>query len=230
MNLFDLEIIHYVNSFAHRSWFIDRFVDFIGSSPLFKGGMIIPILWWLWFSKNKEDNAKEYVLTTILLSGIGLFIARAMALLLPFRLRPIHDPSVQFNFPYGVDEVSLEGWSSFPSDHAVLFFTLATGIFVLSKYLGSFAFVYSFIFICLPRIYLGLHSPTDIIVGILLGIGIGALVKCGSVRRLMTGRFLEWEREKPGAFYACFFIVNYQMVILFEPLREFAHRLLIVFR
>jgi len=63
---------------------------------------------------------------------MAIVAGRGLLYLLPFRAMPIL--SSEFNFPFQIDVFSeLNTMSSFPSDHAILFFSFATGIFLISK-------------------------------------------------------------------------------------------------
>ena len=63
---------------------------------------------------------------------------------------------------------------SFPSAHAT--FSLMMAI-LLAQWFPRYRFIFYIVagFICWTRIYLGLHYPTDIIVGVILGYGITKL-------------------------------------------------------
>src|SRR5690348_14281699 len=52
---------------------------------------------------------------------------------LPYRARPIDNPSFNYNLPYPVNHSDAKDWSSFPSDHAILSVGLAAGIFCAWK-------------------------------------------------------------------------------------------------
>jgi len=230
MNSFDLQIIQYVNGYARHWRYFDEWLRCIELNDIFKGGMIVPLLWWIWFRKKEDRETKEYILSTIMMSLAALLIARLLAAALPFRLRPIHNAAIHFIMPYGVRQETLEGWSSFPSDHAVFFFALATGITFVSRRLGCFALLYTFLIICLTRIYLGFHNPTDIMAGALLGIGAGGVVYFRKIRKVLTRRALEWDKKKPEAFYVCFLLISIQMVILFSNIRDLGHHFFSFFR
>ena len=186
----------------------------------------MPMLWLVWFNKHDNDKNKEYMAATIVASLLAIAIARTVALILPYRPRPIFNTGISFQAPFSLDGSSLDGWSSFPSDHAVFFFTLATGLFLVNRLVGSIAIIYSFIVICLPRIYVGHHYPTDIIAGIVLGTCIGCTVRSERIRKIMTTRLLAWEQSYPHYFYVCLFVLTSQMFYLFDPVRILSRKLL----
>ena len=221
MNAFDLAILRYVNQFPQHSWLLDKGMGFVSHNNLFKGGIFTMLLWWAWFKQEKRPSHHRAQIISTLLSGVvAIAVARALALLLPFRVRPLQEASVHFVLPYGRMPDWFEGWSSFPSDHAVLFFTLATGLFLLHRTIGIFALVYSLVFIAAPRVYVGIHYPTDILAGALIGIVIALLgnhylVKNKHIRSLVTLSYV-----KPELFYPVFFLFTYQIADLFDSSRE----------
>lgn len=73
---------------------------------------------------------------------------------------------------------------SFPSGHAAFFFGLATAVFLFSKKesprsgfqrLISIIFLLAGLLICLARVFAGLHYPSDVLAGALIGIFFGWL-------------------------------------------------------
>lgn len=176
MNTFDLNVMTYINEFSRYSMTLDNLVHFLSGNPLLKGGVLVTIIWWAWFQSDecRSDN-REHITSTVLCCVLAMMLARVLALTSPFRLRPLHEEGLGFLLPYGVVETTLDGWSSFPSDHAVLFFALSIGLLFVSRKVGAFALAYTVLFIALPRIYLGLHYPTDIIAGAIIGMTIALL-------------------------------------------------------
>lgn len=217
MNSFDFAIIRFVIAFANRSEAFDRLVLYVANADLLKGGALITVLWWAWFRhEGKEARSREIVLATLAGCLVALFLARALALVLPFRLRPV----LAFPAQGGPRPEHLYEWSAFPSDHATLFFALATGLTFTARRLGALVLAYVVVAICLPRIYLGWHYPTDVIAGAVLGSAVAYGANTDAVRAPIARRCFAWRRQHPGLFYAAFFLLGYQIATLFSDLRE----------
>lgn len=156
MNYFDTSVIKFLNEFSQKSFFFDSLMAFFADNIFIKGGILVSILWFFWFSKsNRITFIRERIIIGMFSCIVSLFVARGMSNLLSFRLRPRYNPQLHFLIPYNSVHNELISWSSFPSDHAVLYFVLATGIFLISKKIGIFSYLYVFFIICFPRIYLG---------------------------------------------------------------------------
>lgn len=220
MNPFDLTIIRFVNGFAHHSVFFDTFVYLLGNN-LLKGGVVVALLWWAWFrADGKQIENRQYLLCGIVACLLSIVVARAMADTLPYRERPLRNPAVHFQLPYGDDTEALIHWSAFPSDHAALFFALATAVFFAWRTAGILCFCHVFFLICLPRIYLGFHHPTDILAGAAIGIGIASLARNDRVRKAVWRAATPWLEGSPGSFYACMFLMTFQIATLFAEVRD----------
>lgn len=221
MNFFDSTIIDFTNQFAQRSSDVDALIYFLSGNHLVKGGFLLIIFWWGWFRVNKyQPHVQLHLITTLFSSITAIIVARSLAKSLPFRLRPIHDESIGFTLPYSMEPTILDGWSSLPSDHAVLFYALSAGMFYISKRVGIFALIYTTLFIGLPRIYLGLHYPTDILVGAFIGITITAVCNSNYFIVNKAQSVLGWSHSKPEFFYPTFFIITYQIADMFNSSRS----------
>jgi len=220
MSSLDSSILSYLDRFARTSWVFDHAVVFLSENKLLKGGVLMVLVWWAWFrTENKGSTEREHLIATILSCAVALLVGRILVLALPFRLRPLHEASLNFVRPYGVAENSLANLSSFPSDHAVLFFALATGLFFISRALGAFALFYTIMAIMLPRIYLGLHYPSDILAGAAVGASISWLgnTRLPQTRAIQCITSLSWSR--PMYFYPMQFLATYQIADLFDNSR-----------
>jgi undecaprenyl-diphosphatase len=179
------------------------------------------LLWWAWFrNRATSERDRGYVISGIVLSVVALLITRCIALMVPFRLRPRYIPGLHFHLPSGSANYDMIDWSSFPSDHAVLYFCLATCIFFISRKAGAFALLHAFFVVCMTRIYLGIHYPTDILAGMAIGVGTASLSLNHRVRELIARPAQRWMDKSPRSFYP---ILSLSMLIIateFDPLRE----------
>ncbi len=223
VNPFDAGILHLVNQFAQRSWLLDKSVVFISEDPFTAGGIATTFFWWAWFRKSdQQTKQRKVILSGLALSFIALFVARGLALLLPFRVRPFLVTELGFRPPFGANEYyqDLIHWSAFPSDHAVLYFSLATCILLVSRNAGILAYSHAFFVVCMPRIYLGEHYPTDILAGAVLGIGISSLCMNKKLQDMIADRPLRLLDASPAAFYACFYLCTFLFATNFNSVRK----------
>ncbi|WP_427911416.1 phosphatase PAP2 family protein [Ramlibacter sp. MMS24-I3-19] len=220
MNALDSWTMTHINVFARKSWVFDQAVAFLSVNYLLKGGVLMLFVWWAWFrSDGRDAKERDHIIATMIGCVVALAVGRLLVILLPFRIRPLHEIGLSFVTPYGVSEDALGKLSSFPSDHAVLFFALVTGLFFVSRALGVFALLYSIVMVALPRMYLGLHYPTDLLAGALIGVAICWLANVHLVksRAVQSIKELSWSRA--SYFYPALFLVTYQIADLFENSR-----------
>ncbi len=225
MNPFDAGILHAVNRFAGRWPAFDVFVYVLSNLNLFKGGLVLTALWAVWFCGR--PSARETVLATLFGSFVSLGIARGVANLLPYRQRPADNLSLHFQLPVGMSTEHLIHWSAFPSDHAALFVGVATGVLLVSRKAGGLLLAYCVVAIFFPRLYLGIHHPTDLLAGGLLGF-LCVLGTCLSQARDQIGRpLLRLAERRPAVFYAALFLVTFETSELFEGARYFVRAIIL---
>ena len=232
MNPFDANIIHFLNHFARQSHFRDYFIYTVSTNRLLTTAFLASILWWAWFrndgnGKSCEQAAalsedRKTITAGIILCVLAIFAARALAVLLPFRERPLRNPALHFQLPFGLDINNLFGWSSFPSDHATFFFALGMTVFCLSRRLGIAVWCYAFFVACVPLVYQGIHYPTDILAGALLGAAIGSLNLNKRIRASLSSAPLRWVEQSPRTFYPCLFLITFLFGVMFNPVRLIA--------
>lgn len=220
MNPLDAAILRFLNQYAQRSYAFDSLVGLFETNTLIKGGLAMALFWWLWLRPDSVTEHRRVLLFGLVTSFTAVLVSRALALLLPFRQRPMRDPLLHFRVPYSLNLNTLIGWSSFPSDHAALFFSLAVTFFFLSRRLGFVSLAYTFVVICFPRLYLGIHYPTDILAGAFIGVSIAMSGQATRLRDAVTDPVLRWIESRQPTGYALLFVYTLTLAELFDPVRQ----------
>ncbi len=221
--LFDGSILHFLNQAAQRSWLFDTVMVFISSDPVVSGGLAMAFFWWAWFRCSPRQRSDRTVLSSgLAVSCVALVVARTLAALLPFRARPCFNTELHLRAPFGTTQYyhGMVHWNSFPSDHAVLYLSLATCIFLVSRKAGALAFSHAIVIVCFPLVYLGKHYPTDILGGSVLGIGMGALSAVRAIRQRIADLPLQLLDKSPASFYTCFFLCSCLFATNFDAVRK----------
>jgi undecaprenyl-diphosphatase len=218
-NSFDAGIVTYVNRFANHPLWLGPAVVFLDKHNILKGGPIVLLLWVAFFQRTGSANEildrRRIIVATVPLAIFGVCLARVLAVVLPFRARPVRTAALHFQIPHGAIPSVLWGWSSFPSDHAVLFVTLAVGLLIASRLLGSIALVYTCVFILLPRVFSGFHWPTDLLAGGAIGVALASMVTIAAFRDFIWRMTNKCWQISPGIFAAFIFLLSYEIIDLF---------------
>jgi len=221
VNAFDSGILLWLNKLSQSSQTANQWLEFLSNNDLAKGVLSLTLFWWAWNWKGDDREDRRQLLFSGLMGALlALFLGRAMQLFLPFRPRPMNHPSLGFALPVGIDQ-RMGDMSSFPSDHAALFFSLATVLFLVWPLLGVLAGLEATVVICLPRAYLGFHYPTDLLVGALIGVLCVVVCTRPAVRGLLVRPAWRFLDRYPGLFYAGMFFLTFELATLFDSIREF---------
>lgn len=168
----DLGIFQSINNFAARWPWLDQVAIFLASGV---GYVLVAVLAGIWIIRKRE---RRMVIVSILSAAIARGVLVTIIRFLYHRPRPIPVDAVH-------QLVINDAWA-FPSGHASFFFALATGVFLYNKKLGL-VFYASAALIGLARIFIGVHWPTDILVGAALG-----MLTALGVDLMLRNRFTTW--------------------------------------
>jgi undecaprenyl-diphosphatase len=221
MNAFDQAITEFIANFFDRSGHTLDAILFISHTNLLKGFMFAVLVWYLWFKVGEVSLDKRVQLLATLIS-VFFVIAASLCLtrLVPFRQRPFTNPDFHFNYSVPMS-FYLRRMSSFPSDHASVFISLATGFFFVSPKIGRMVILYTLLIILFPRLYLGYHYPTDLLAGAVIGASITTFFnRSATVRNMISKWIIPLVNHYPGYFYSLLFVVTYEIAETFEGSKE----------
>ncbi len=197
----DVSIFRALNDLCGWSPTLDRIVVHLEA---FKGSLFMGIVGVLWYWPDKDlPRRREMLVILILAVALSLIANRVASTLLPYRERPMY--SIGANAPTFEWHADLEHWSSFPSDNATYLFAIATGIWLISRWWGLLFGIFA-VFASVARIFLGIHYPSDVIVGALIGIAMSVAVSREPIRKRIAAPVLALEPRYPPYFYGLFFL------------------------
>ncbi len=162
MMAFDFQLFRLINNLAGRNAVLDGLARLL-VNEYFLTTIMSLILVIFWFEGRDQDR-RERNQKAILRAIIALFMANVvlkLCNLVYFRPRPFVDHQVNLLFYRPTD-------SSFPSNPATVGFCIATTVWLYNRQTGVLLFVLATLF-GLSRIYCGVHYPSDVIAGALLG-------------------------------------------------------------
>ena len=219
--------VYYFLSRGHGNWFLDRLAALQESNALLKSVPLLAAYLYFWF-RNGQKQQEQRISIVVSIAGtlVGLFVARMLGTIVPFRIRPMYDPHivhVPLSLPIPADFVD---WSSFPSDHAACFCALGFGLIWLSRRLVAPVTLFLLECICLARLYLGIHYASDIVVGAGIGMGTVLLLLRSEWAATLAHPLVALADTRPQLFYPFAFLLTFEMATLFWDARTLVHALL----
>ena len=216
----DVEFYYWLSRF-HGSWGLDRVASHLEANLLFKCGLVIAAYWYFWFLKDQRQEQRRVTILVILTGTIaGLFVTRMIAALAPFRVRPIYDAGLQHRALSMAEPTNFMNWSAFPSDHAAYLFALGFGLIWLSRRLAVPVVLFLAVGVCLPRLYLGIHYLSDVVVGGAIGVFfVWAATRFQGAASVLFRRVVAFSEARPQVFYPIAFLAMFEMAILFADVR-----------
>lgn len=173
----DLRLVHTLNSFFFSH---DAIEDPVVSYERFAQLLFVGLLVALFVAvrgRRQVDLRRAAVAagaTTALALVAGLVISHLVDRSRPF----VADPTGVHLFAKHVAD------AGFPSDHATASFAIATAVFLRDRRLGSIVLVFAAV-LAVGRVAMGVHYPSDVLAGAILGVTCGLLLWTGPARRLI---------------------------------------------
>jgi len=164
---------------SHHSAFLDTVGVFFAEYAAYVFATVLLIVFF-YPSKERAKN-KMVVLVSVAAAVIARFGVKAAIVYAYPRPRPF----ISFtNLQPLISTPLVENFQSFPSGHTIFFFALATVLYCFNKKIGTWALAIAAL-ISIARIYVGVHWPSDILGGVVLGVLTGWAV----YRWYRTSRF-----------------------------------------
>ncbi len=158
----DLYLFNLINQYALKWSFLDTLgiilAEYLGYALI----LVIVVLAILNFRKNLKPAIQAVLAGILARFGFVSFIRW----ILP-RSRPFVNNDVNLLFEHNT--------SSFPSGHVAFFFAISTIVYFYNRKLGGVFFLASFLIVT-ARVFSGIHWPSDIFAGAIVGIFSGWLI------------------------------------------------------
>ena len=164
-------------------------------------------------------------MATLALTVPIIAISRLLANNLPYSPRPIHTPGLEVSLYDGQDVMRLDGWSSMPSDHASLFMGIAVALFAIHRPFGVFLILWAAVVASIPRIIVGWHWPSDVLVGWLIGAGIAFFLISWTTKLVKRTEIVPFFERREYIGYPLLFLATYELAQMFQTTRFVVEKL-----
>lgn len=163
LNPFDSTVYHIINGLAGHNHLFDDIMIFFAKDAIEIYAVFFLIAW---FALPRKNIQNRHALVMAGLSGILALLINVVISHVWFRPRPFTV------FPKGTfsELVAHSVDASFPSDHTAGSFGFAAGSWGQNTKGISYTFTIIAIIVMFSRVYVGVHYPTDVIGGMIVGI------------------------------------------------------------
>ena len=174
----DVRLLHALNGLAGRSPVLDALMTACAQYAPFAFAALLAGLWLTW-RREWQQPALLAGASALLALALGQVVGMLVPRLRPYEAPGIGPPPVRLLLPHSPD-------TSFPSDHATLAFAITVALWATDRRLGALALLVS-LWLCVARVYIGAHYPSDVIGGAVLGAAVAGGVLWLSRRTVLRG-------------------------------------------
>jgi len=164
---FDISLFNLIHNLAGRWWLFNWLGIFLAEYLPYL------IVLFTFFILAKEKNWRQRIYF-FALAGLSIILSRGIIteIIRFFYYRPRPFLALQFQSLLGNSDIA----GSFPSGHAAAYFALALAAFYFYKKWGWW-FLIAGAIMGIARIFVGVHWPSDVLVGALIGLTSAFLIK-----------------------------------------------------
>ncbi|MCF8568214.1 undecaprenyl-diphosphatase [Alicyclobacillus tolerans] len=163
LNPFDVTLYHLINGLAGHSPLLDAIMIFFAKDALEIYAVLFVVAW---FALPKKDIQNRHALVVAGFAGVLALIINVILSHIWFRPRPFtvfQKGTFTQLIPHASD-------ASFPSDHASGSFGFAAGSWGRQQKWISYTFTIIAIIVMIARVFVGVHYPSDVIGGLIVGV------------------------------------------------------------
>jgi len=239
----------WINGLAGQSWVFDNLIILPVENNLVKAVLVGACFLMVWVGgKDEAETARRRKILLITLLSLVFVIATTKTLsktvFLPrpyiqsqetFHLEGdqlVESPRLTWNVPQDEKsqkrfqalqrgEIIQNDLGSFPSDHAGLYMTLAVGILLACRSIGLVALAWTLFVTLGSRIITGQHSPLDIAVGSIIGVGILLIAQfvVGRWGKRLIDPVVNWTLKHSALSSAIIFVCIFEATNTLENIR-----------
>jgi len=161
---FDSNFVLWINSFAGKNNFVDGIIIFLGEYFIFFVLLGVFITAYMFYCRQKQLTS----LFPFISAGLSALLAYFPIAFIIKNVTARPRPFVVLSLHQLIQDNSF----AFPSGHTIFLFALGTMIFPYHKKIGIFTIISGFL-VGLARVAAGVHYPSDILGGAVIGVVIG---------------------------------------------------------